>query len=276
MSVGGATRVAAVIGDPVAHSLSPTIHNAAFAATGFDGVFVALPVRPADLRAAMAGTRALDLLGLSVTMPHKAAVMAYLDDVRHDAAALGAVNCVMRDGDRLLGTNTDGLGFVDAVTAASVDLVGTRVLVLGAGGAARAVVRALVDAGVAEVGIANRSQERAEAAVLLGGRDARLADASDAPDYDVVVNATSVGMGADAALPLDPSLLRQGHVVVDLVYEPVETGLLAAARSAGAHTVDGVGMLVHQAAHAFTLWTGVEAPVAEMGRAAREAITRKT
>jgi shikimate dehydrogenase len=242
-------------------------------------VFVALGVRPADLGAAITGTRALDLLGLSVTMPHKAAVMAYLDDVRHDAAALGAVNCVVRDGDRLLGTNTDGLGFVDAVTAASVDLVGTRVLVLGAGGAARAVVRALVDAGVAEVGIANRSQERAEAAVLLGGRDARLADASDAPDYDVVVNATSVGMGAappDAALPLDPSLLRQGHVVVDLVYEPVETGLLAAARSAGARTVDGVGMLVHQAAHAFTLWTGVEAPVAEMGRAAREAITRKT
>ena len=279
MSVGGATRVAAVIGDPVAHSLSPTIHNAAFAATSFDGVFVALPVRPAELGAAIAGTRALDLLGLSVTMPHKAAVMAYLDDVRHEAATLGAVNCVVRDGDRLLGTNTDGLGFVDALTAASVDLVGTRVLVLGAGGAARAVVRALVDAGAAEVGIANRSEERAEAAVLLGGRDARLADASDAPDYDVVVNATSVGMGAappDAALPLDPSLLRQGHVVVDLVYEPVETGLLAAARSAGARTVDGVGMLVHQAAHAFTLWTGVEAPVAEMGRAAREAITRKT
>lgn len=279
LSVGGATRVAAVIGDPVAHSLSPTIHNAAFAATGIDGVFVALPVVPADLGAAMAGARAFDLLGLSVTMPHKVAVMPYLDGVRHDAAALGAVNCVLRDGDRLMGTNTDGPGFVDALTAASVDLVGTRVLVLGAGGAARAVVRALVDAGVAEVGIANRSVERAEATVLLGGRDARLADASDAPDYDVVVNATSVGMGAtaaDAVLPLDPSLLREGHVVVDLVYEPVETALLVTARRAGARTVDGVGMLVHQAAHAFTLWTGVEAPVPEMDRAAREAITRKT
>ncbi len=124
MTVTGATRVGAVIGDPVAHSLSPIIHNAAFAATGFDATFVALPVRPADLGAAIAGVRALDLLGLSVTMPHKAAVISHLDDVRHEAAALSAVNCVVRDGGRLVGTNTDGAGFVDALTAASVDLVG--------------------------------------------------------------------------------------------------------------------------------------------------------
>jgi len=272
LTVTGATRVGAVIGDPVAHSLSPTIHNAAFAATGFDATFVALPVRPADLGAAIAGVRALDLLGLSVTMPHKAAVISHLDDVRHEAAALSAVNCVVRDGGRLVGTNTDGAGFVDALTAASVDLVGTRVLVLGAGGAARAVVRALVDAGVAEVGVANRTTEKAEAAVLLGGRDARVAEVDDAPDYDVIVNATSVGMGVAAAA----AVLRDGHVVVDLVYEPVETGLLAAARAVGAQAVDGVGMLVHQAAHAFTLWTGLPAPVAVMDGAAREALQPKT
>lgn len=279
MTVTGATRVGAVIGDPVAHSLSPIIHNAAFAATGFDATFVALPVRPADLGAAIAGVRALDLLGLSVTMPHKAAVISHLDDVRHEAAALSAVNCVVRDGGRLVGTNTDGAGFVDALTAASVDLVGTRVLVLGAGGAARAVVRALVDAGVAEVGVANRTTEKAEAAVLLGGRDARVAEVDDAPDYDVIVNATSVGMGVAAAaavLPLPADRLRDGHVVVDLVYEPVETGLLAAARAVGAQAVDGVGMLVHQAAHAFTLWTGLPAPVAVMDGAAREALQPKT
>lgn len=279
MSVRGTTRVAAVIGDPVAHSISPAIHNAAFAATGLDAVFVAFPVRPVDLGGAIAGFRALDLLGLSVTMPHKAAVIGHLDEVRHEAAALGAVNCVVREGDRLVGTNTDGSGFVDALTAASVDLVGTRVLVLGAGGAARAVIRGLVDAGVAEIGVANRTQDRAEAAVLLGGRDARIADPADTPDYDVVVNATSVGMGEapdGAALPLDPSLLREGQVVVDLVYDPVETGLLIEARAAGARPVDGVGMLVHQAAHAFTLWTGQEAPVEDMTRAAREAMARKT
>jgi shikimate dehydrogenase len=268
-----------VIGDPDAHPLSPAIHNAAFAEAGIDAVFVALPVGPDDLGTAIAGARSLDLLGLSVTMPHKAAVQAHLDDVGHEAAALDAVNCVVRDGDHLVGTNTDGMGFVDALTAASVDLVGTRVLVLGAGGAARAVIHALAAAGVAEIGVANRSVERAQAAVLLGGRDARIVDPGDAPDFDVVVNATSVGMGVDAArgeLPLPADRLRAGQVVVDLVYEPVATALLAAARSAGARPVDGVGMLVHQAARAFHLWTGVEAPVAVMEAAARAALGPKT
>lgn len=279
LTVSGATRVGAVIGDPVAHSLSPIIHNAAFAATGFDGVFVALPVRPAELGAAIAGVRALDLLGLSVTMPHKAVVISHLDAVRPEAAALDAVNCVVRDGDRLVGTNTDGAGFVDALTAASVDLGRSRVLVLGAGGAARAVIRALADVGVTDIGVANRTTDKAEAAVLLGGRGARVVEAGDAPDYDVVVNATSVGMGVtaeDGVLPLPADRLRDGQVVVDLVYDPVDTGLLLAARSAGARTVDGVGMLVHQAAHAFTLWTGLAAPVAVMDATAREALRRKT
>jgi shikimate dehydrogenase len=268
-----------VIGDPVGHSLSPAIHNAAFAATGIDAVFVALPVTADGLPVAVAGARALDLLGLSVTMPHKAAIAQHLDDRRHEAEVLDAVNCVVRDGDRLVGANTDGPGFVDALTAASVDLVGTRVLVLGAGGAARAVIHALAGAGVAEIGVANRSAERAQAAVLLGGRDARIVDAADAPDFDVVVNATSVGMGEPAAagaLPVAADRLREGQVVVDLVYEPVETALLAAARSVGARAVDGVGMLVHQAAHAFHLWTGVEAPVTAMDDAARKALSAKT
>jgi shikimate dehydrogenase len=275
----GSTRVAAVIGDPVAHSLSPAIHNAAFAAAGVDAVFVALPVRPDALGAAIAGVRALDLLGLSVTMPHKAAVLTHLDEVTPEARALDAVNCISRHGDRLVGTNTDGQGFVDALVARSVDLVGTRVLVLGAGGAARAVVRALAHEDVAEIGIVNRSAERAEAAVLLGGRDARIAEAADAPDYDVIVNATSVGMGVPAGsaeLPLDPGLLREGQVVVDLVYEPLETGLLAAARATGARAIDGIGMLVHQAAHAFTLWTGAPAPVSTMEEAARAGLAAKT
>jgi shikimate dehydrogenase len=127
--------------------------------------------------------------------------------------------------------------------------------------------------------VANRTRERAEAAVLAGGRDVRLAEAEDAPDFDVVVNATSVGMGTPAGaaeLPLPADRLRPGHVVVDLVYDPIETGLLAVARSAGARTVDGLGMLVHQAAHAFTLWTGTDAPVSVMADAARSALHPKT
>jgi shikimate dehydrogenase len=265
--------VAAVIGDPVAHSLSPAIHNAAFAETGVDAVFVALPVRPADLGAAVAGVRALDLLGLSVTMPHKAAIQQHLDVVGPDAASLDAVNCVAREGDQLVGVNTDGHGFVDALAAASVDLVGARVLVLGAGGAARAVIHALAAEDPAEIGIANRSAERAKVAVLLGGRDARIAEAGEAPDFDIVVNATSVGMGADE-LPLPADAVREGHVVVDLVYQPVETALLKAARAVGARPVDGVGMLVHQAAHAFHRWTGLDAPVAVMEDAARKALAK--
>jgi len=268
-----------VIGDPVAHSLSPAIHNAAFAATGIDAVFEARRVRAGELGAAIADLRAAHVLGVSVTMPHKAAVLEHLDDVRPDARALEAVNCIVPDGERLVGTNTDGQGFVDALLAADVDLVGTRVLVIGAGGAARAVVRALAHEDVAAVGIANRTPERARAAVLLGGRDARVAELAEVPDYDVVVNATSIGMGTPAEggeLPLDPALLGEGQVVVDLVYEPVETALLAAARAAGARPVDGVGMLVHQAAHAFTLWTGVAAPVDAMGRAARAALAAET
>ena len=279
MSISGATRVAAVIGDPVAHSLSPAIHNAAFAATGVDGVFVALSVRPGGLGAAIAGVRALDLLGLSVTMPHKAAVIAHLDDVRHDAAALGAVNCVVGDGGRLVGANTDGPGFVDALGAAGVALSDRRVLVVGAGGAGRAVTRALATAGVAEIGVANRSPGPRDAAVALGGPVARQAEVGETAGFDVVVNATSVGMGRPAAageLCLDPTLLHEGQVVVDLVYEPVETGLLAAARAVGAIAVDGVGMLVHQAAHAFRNWTGTEPPLAVMDAAARAELGSKT
>ncbi len=273
------TQVAAVIGDPVGHSLSPVIHNAAFAAVGVDATFVALPVGAADLPAAVAGVRAFGFLGLSVTMPHKAAIVSHLDDVGHDAAALGAVNCVTRDGRRLIGTNTDGPGFVDALGAAGVELGGARVLVLGAGGAARAVIRALPSAGVERIGVANRSPERAAAAVLLGGPTAHVVAVTDASAYDVVVNATSVGMGvapAMAELPLAEDQLRPEQVVVDLVYEPVETGLLAAARRVGATAVDGVGMLVHQAAHAFALWTGETAPIEVMSAAARKALAPKT
>lgn len=273
MRVSGATRVAGVIGTPVRHSLSPALHNAAFAATGLDWVFVALEVAAGDVGRALDGVRAFGFGGLSVTMPHKADAAALVDECAEDAAALGAVNCVVPvGGERLRGENTDGGGFVDSLAELAIDPRGMRCAVLGAGGAARAVTVALARAGAAEVRVANRTPAGAVAAARLVGAVGRAVDdvAVAVGGVDLVVNATPVGMGADGASPVPEGRLRPGQVVADLVYEPVETPLLVMARLAGAVPVDGLGMLVHQAARAFRLWTGVEAPVAAM-RAAAEA-----
>jgi shikimate dehydrogenase len=262
----GSTRLAAVIGSPVRHSLSPVLHNAAFAAAGLDWVYVALEVGPGRVPEALAGMRALGIGGLSVTMPHKEAVAAECDRLSDDAAALGAVNCVVPDGDELVGHNTDGAGFVAALSADGVDPAGMACVVLGAGGAARAIALA----GAAEVAVVNRTADRAEQAVALLGGVGRVVAPADAGESvgaaGLVVNATSVGMGdpAPSDLPLDPARLRAGQVVADIVYRPLETALLRAARTRGATAVNGVPMLVHQAAVAFELWTGVPAPVAAM------------
>ena len=263
----GATRLAAVIGAPVRHSLSPALHNAAFAATGLDWVYVALEVAPGRAAAALDAVRVLGIAGLSVTMPHKADVAAAVDECTPAAAALGAVNCVeVRDG-RLVGHNTDGDGFVDSLRAeAGFDPAGRRAVVLGAGGAARAVVVALAAAGASEVVVVNRTEARAVEAARLAGAVGRAGDADAVAGADLVVNATSVGMtGAGGVdLPCDVALLRPGQVVADLVYQPLDTQFLKAARSRGATAVNGVGMLLYQAARAFTIWTGVPAPVAAM------------
>jgi shikimate dehydrogenase len=259
-----------VIGAPVRHSLSPAIHNAAFAACGLDWTFVAFEVPEGGGPDAVAAMRALRLGGLSVTMPHKGAVAAAVDECTPVAARLGAVNAVVpRPDGALVGHNTDGAGFVAALRADGVEPCGVHTVVLGAGGAARAVVAALAEAGAASVVVVNRTRHRAMAAAALAGAAGRVGDAAEVASADLVVNATSVGMGR-ADVPIDPALLRPGQVVADIVVHPVDTALLRAARAAGATTVDGLGMLVHQAALAFGLWTGREAPVAVM-RAAAEA-----
>lgn len=266
----GSTRVAGVIGWPVRHSLSPAIHNAAYRALGLDWVYLAFPVPPGAVTAALAGARALDLAGLSVTMPHKAAVAAVVDVCTADAVALRAVNSVRRDGDRLVGDNTDGAGLVDSLRIDSgVDPAGRRVVVVGAGGAARAVVRALARAGAAQVGVLNRNDGRARDAAALAGELGTVATPSDLGGADLVVNATPVGMGDDDGIPFDPDVVPAHAVVVDLVYHPLRTRLLAQAEARGLQTVDGLGMLVHQAARQFTSWTGVDAPVGAMRDAAR-------
>jgi shikimate dehydrogenase len=267
--------VVGVIGDPVGHSLSPALHNAAFAACGLDWVYVALPVPRGRGGAAVAAARDLGLAGFNVTMPHKADVAAACDELTPDAAALASVNTVViRPDGTALGDSTDGAGFLAALAGDGIEVAGRAVLVLGAGGAARAVVLALGRAGATVMVAARRTEAAETAAGLAPGAEAMvLADAAGHGDaYDVVVNATPLGMGGELP-PLDPLRLGPRHTVVDLIYHPAETPLLAAARARGARTQNGLPMLVHQAARSFTLWTGVEAPVAVMRTAAESALS---
>lgn len=271
MTVGGTTRVAAVIGSPVRHSLSPAIHNAAFAACGLDWVYVAFDVATGGAADALAAMRTFDLGGLSVTMPHKEAIAGAVDRLAPSAERLASVNCVVPTADGLVGHSTDGDGFVDDLRAGGVDPAVGPAVVLGAGGAARAIALALVASGAPEVTIVNRTAASAERAAAMSG--ARVGTVDDVRAASLVVNATSVGMGGTGEHPVDPSLLGAGQVVVDCVYHPVRTAWLEAAAARGATTRDGVGMLVHQAARAFTLWTGFEAPVEAMQTAARARLT---
>lgn len=272
----GHTRAAGVIGSPIRHSLSPAIFNAAFSAAGLDWAYLAFEVPEGAAGLAMAGVRALGLEGVSVTMPHKAAVIDGLDALTEDAEALGAVNCVSRRGGVLHGDNTDGRGFLDALRLdEGIDVAGSRCAVVGAGGAGRAVARALGQAGAASIAVINRSAPPAELAVRLAGPAARLGTAADVGSADLVVNATPLGMGVVVSttgepepLPVDVDRLSTGQVVIDLVYHPAVTPLLAAARDRGLRTVNGLGMLIHQAAHAFRLWTNEDPPLEAMSAAA--------
>jgi shikimate dehydrogenase len=276
--IRGTTRLAAVIGSPVAHSLSPVLHNAAFAALGLDWAYVAFDVAPADLEVALRGATALGLEGLSVTMPHKESIAKLVDRLSPTASQLGAVNTVHHVGGQLVGESTDGAGFIDALRHdEGFDAQGTTAAVIGAGGAARAIVLALAQARAREIVVVNRSPERAAAAAALGGSVARVGQPTDIEGAQLVINATPLGMDGvhPDQLPIDPRLLHRGHVVVDLVYHPLRTPLLRAARERGAVSVTGLGMLIHQAAHAFRLWTGEDPPLEAMSAAAVAALSRE-
>lgn len=273
-------QVYGILGWPIGHSLSPAMHRAAFEALGIDASYVPFAVRPDRLADAIAGARALGLAGFNVTVPHKEAVLALLDDVEPDARAIGAVNTVVREGERLVGLNTDAPGFTRALAAAGFEPRGTRCVVLGAGGAARAAVVGLERAGAAQITIAARRPDRARhiaddvqspggiAIETCGLEDLERAFTS----ADLVVQATNATLDGNAdaepfvdALPLDA--LPAHATVNDLVYAPRETTLIEAARSRGLPTVDGLGMLLYQGALAFERWTGKPAPIEPMRRA---------
>lgn len=273
--ITGSTTVAAVIGTPVAHSRSPRLMNAAFEALGVDWVFTAFDVPEGRAAQAIDAARVLGLGGLLVTMPHKEGVIGALDRLTPAAEALGAVNSIAWEGEALVGDNTDGPGLVRSLEVDDgISVAERRCAVLGAGGAARSVIWALAEAGAAEVAVINRTRSRAEVAAGLAGPRGRIGDERDLAGADLIVNATSVGMGAaagdDGSLPLDPEVLTAEHTVVDLVYQPVRTPLLSAAAARGARTIDGIGMLVHQAALSVSRFTGAEAPLRVMMEAARD------
>jgi shikimate dehydrogenase len=286
---GAGTRLVGVVGHPIRHSLSPRLHNAAFAALGLDWASVAFEVPAGRGAGVVDAVATLGMAGLSVTMPLKEEVAAACHRLSPTAARLRAANClVLRDGE-VWGENTDGDGLLRALAAErGFRPAGRRCLVLGAGGAARAVVEALGRAGAAEVVVVARRPGPAAAAAALAGAAGRVGQAAWARRADLVVQATPLGMAAPPlrdpavgaprgasgpggpALPLDPDLLGPGQLAVDLVYHPPRTPWLQAVAERGAATMNGLGMLVHQAALALEHWTGRSAPLAAMWAAVAE------
>jgi shikimate dehydrogenase len=264
--ITGATRVVGVIGDPVDHSRSPAMHNAAFEALGLDWVYVAFPVPRGAGAAAVRAVPALGLAGLNVTMPHKADAAAACDELSPEAAALGAVNTVVHSNGTLVGHSTDGDGFLRALDDEGVTIAGRRTLVVGAGGAARAVTHALGRVG-AQVTVAARRSEAARSAAALAPDGVAVGLDDLAVDrFEVIVNATPLGMHGESP-PFDTAELHAGQFVFDTVY-PAETPLLLKARAQGLRAAGGLGMLVHQGALSFSLWTGVAPPIDVMRAAA--------
>lgn len=272
-----------VLGRPVAENPTGVMQEAAFAAAGLNWRYLNIEVPPERLAEALIGVRAFGMRGINLTIPHKVAVMQYLDEIAPDARVIGAVNTVRREGQRLIGENTDGKGFLRGVRQdAGVDPAGKRVVILGAGGAARAVATELALAGAAQITVVNRTPERGEGMVA----DLRANTPADVrfevwrgvyrvpPDTDILVQATSIGLYPDVdgmpAVALDDA---PAHMLVsDVVFNPPETRLLAAARARGLPTLDGLSMLVYQGAIAFEMWTSQTAPEAVMKRALREAL----
>ncbi len=278
MEISGKTKVCGVIGEPIEHTLSPVMHNAAFSHLKLDFIFVAFKVEKTELVNAINGIRSLRIHGLNVTMPHKNAVIQYLDDIEPTVKLIGSVNTILNDNGKLVGFNTDGVGALEALRENGADLYGKKLLLLGAGGAAKAI--AYYSAKEAEeLVILNRSTEKAKrfAEVLRREFSKQISGNSLSPnvikkeieDSDVLINATSVGMHPNnSQSPVAPQWLRRDLCVMDIIYNPVETRLAKDSKAAGARVVSGVEMLIYQGAASFEIWTGQPAPIEVMRKAA--------
>jgi shikimate dehydrogenase len=278
MAISGKTRLCGVIGDPIEHSLSPTIHNAAFNYLKLDFVFLAFRVKAADLENAIQGMRGLGIHGLNVTMPHKSTVIGCLDEVDSTVKFLGSANTILNKDGKLSGFNTDGVGALKALRENGAKLSEKKVLLLGAGGAAKAIALSLAEE-VGELVVLNRTAEKAKKLAealeqisnkkVVGGSLSPDTILKNLQDSDVLINATSVGMHPEANQSIvPPQWLRSDLTVMDIVYNPVETKLAKDAKAAGARVISGVEMLIYQGAASFEIWTGLSAPIEVMRRAA--------
>lgn len=262
MRITGKTRVAALFGHPVEHTLSPLMHNAAFDHMGIDCCYLPFSVPPETLRQAVESIRALSFIGANLTIPHKEAVIPLLDALDKEAAAIEAVNTVVNRGGKLTGYNTDGKGFMRSLEEMEVTVSDRNVLIIGSGGSSRAIGFYLSRKAKA-LTLYSRSREKAETLAaelsLTGPKVATAADLSQLGGFDIIVNATPLGLNSSDAMPLDPESLEPTVVVCDLIYH--KTPLLSQAGAKGCKTVSGMGMLLWQGALAFELWTGRIPPV---------------
>lgn len=277
--INASTRLCCLIGHPIGHSVSPQMHNAAFKALSLNYIYLAFDVPPERLAEAVSGLRVLGAAGFNVTIPHKVAIMKLLDELDHSAERTGAVNTVVNNRGLLRGYNTDIYGIRRALEGRGLPIM-KPALVIGAGGAARAAVAALIDLGFQKILIANRTPERGKA-LSEWARSLRVLTESlsleegrwKAAECGIIVNATPIGMHPDTGdTPLMSEDVREGTIVLDLVYNPPRTRLLEEAEKAGAIPVSGLDVLVYQGAEAFRLWTGMDPPVEVMRIAAIEAL----
>jgi shikimate dehydrogenase len=254
-----------VIGDPIAHSMSPAIHNDAFGKEEIDAVYLAFHVKPDGLGDAVKGMKAIGVRGFNITIPHKETIIPFLDEVDELARSIGAVNTVVYKDDRYIGYNTDGIGFIKALEEEiSGELTTKKTLIIGAGGAARAIYFTLVKEGVKQVDIANRTKERAEHLIseCPYDKESKVLTIQEAEqqlaEYDLIIQTTSIGMSPNVdSAPLDVSNIKASAFVSDIVYTPLKTKILAEAERNGANVQNGVGMFVYQGVYAFQLWTGI-------------------
>jgi shikimate dehydrogenase len=286
--VSGDSKVFGIFGDPVQHSLSPQMHHAAFEAFNLPHVYLPFRIASDQLEAAVDAIRVLGIQGINVTIPHKEKIMPYLDEIDAEAEKIGAVNTIKNENGRLIGFNTDGLGFVASLMESGIDPADRAVLLLGAGGAAKGVAMALLSAGTTEIHVCARRAAAAEALAKrlrnvsphsqitargdTSGEEMRL----ETQKPVLLINSTPLGMHIEDGLPFPVGQIKGQWVVADLIYRPYETPLLLAAKKVNATIVPGLGMLLHQGTLAFEIWTGLKAPTQVMRQALWQAFSKDT